>query len=765
MIMSISSLISRYLTASTRRLFLVVLIPGAVLEQSASGFTPQLIDIDFGSGGARGYSLKTGFAAIGQATNDFWNFYDRDISSTPYNWRSSGTLVNLKSANGVTTAVGVSVSDAPGAWNDSSSDPMYETYIYPLDGGDNVVTFTNLPPGQYDLLAYSPDGNYEVTVGGTSYGIKTTYDNPVSSVPVWMEGVQYARWSNIEVGAGQSLVLASHPNTQGLECISGVQILSSIPLPPPTPPPPLTNGTLLDVDFGAGPINGGVSAKTGFAAIGQNTNDFWNYYTRDNGSGGYRTFGADPNLKTASGAVSAVGLTVSDAPGAWGNGSSDPMYATYLYSFDGGSPAVTLTNLPVGQYDLYLYSSDGNFDVSVGGTDYGVKMARDLTLVNPPVWQAGVQYAHFTNLSVNAGQDVVISVQPGTAYPGAISGLQILLNSSPPPTVLNMTPPIWYVNEGATVTYTVTAVGSPTLAYQWQYNGSAITDATNATLTLTNVIYAQAGNYAVVVSNPGGMVTSSNVVLRVNRPPVADASATAALTISPNGTNAVVVLNGSRSSDPDGDALTYAWYLTGNATPMATGIVTLETLPVGKNALTLTVNDGMSLGSQTFAVVVITTSESIDRLIHLVRFGAGNSQPLVAFLKAALASIERGQPQTAIKKLEAFIKKIQAQLAPADPVLAAQLIADAQAIIDALNGGTNVTAAPVVITAFSHGPHGKSHLKITGIAGRVPVIETSTNMVDWVKVGVATQAADGSYEFDDSSAEQSGTRFYRVVSP
>ena len=131
----------------------------------------------------------------------------------------------------------------------------------------------------------------------------------------------------------------------------------------------------------------------------------------------------------------------------------------------------------------------------------------------------------------------------------------------------------------------------------------------------------------------------------------------------------------------------------------------------------------------------------------------------------ALASIERGQPQTAIKKLEAFIKKIQAQLAPADPVLAAQLIADAQAIIDALNGGTNVTAAPVVITAFSHGPHGKSHLKITGIAGRVPVIETSTNMVDWVKVGVATQAADGSYEFDDSSAEQSGTRFYRVVSP
>src|ERR1035437_9520866 len=129
----------------------------------------QLINIDFGAGGGRGYSLKTGFAAIGQATNDFWNFYDRDVSPSPYDWRTSGALVNLQLANGALTTVGVSVSDAPGAWNDESSDSMYKTYDYPLDGGNNVVTFTNLAAGQYDVLAYSPDGNFEVTVGGISY--------------------------------------------------------------------------------------------------------------------------------------------------------------------------------------------------------------------------------------------------------------------------------------------------------------------------------------------------------------------------------------------------------------------------------------------------------------------------------------------------------------------------------------------------------------------------------------------------------------------
>ena len=198
----------------------------------------QLINVDFGDAGGRGYSLKTGFAAIGQTTSDFWNFYDRDISSTPYDWRTSGTLTNLQSASRTLTAVGMSVSDAPGAWGNGSSDPMYGTYDYPLDGGNNVVTFTNLPPGQYDVLAYSQDGNYEVTVGGTSFGVKTTYDSPVSNVPVWTEGVQYARWRNVTVAAGQPLVLTVRNGVGGWAILSGVQILSDTPVTPDCTPAP-----------------------------------------------------------------------------------------------------------------------------------------------------------------------------------------------------------------------------------------------------------------------------------------------------------------------------------------------------------------------------------------------------------------------------------------------------------------------------------------------------------------------------------------------
>jgi serine/threonine protein kinase len=193
----------------------------AISQQPSS-----LIDVDFGSGGARGYSLKIGIAAIGQSDNDFWNFYDRDTSPTPNSWRQSGELANLKLADGEETTVGMSVSDAPGAWGNDSSDPMYKTYDYPLDGGNNVVTFNNLPAGQYDVLAYSPDGNYEVTVGGTSYGIKTTQDSPVSNMPVWAEGVQYARFREVTVAEGQSLVLTVRKGVGNYAILSGVQILS-----------------------------------------------------------------------------------------------------------------------------------------------------------------------------------------------------------------------------------------------------------------------------------------------------------------------------------------------------------------------------------------------------------------------------------------------------------------------------------------------------------------------------------------------------------
>src|SRR4029079_2164505 len=57
--------------------------------------------------------------------------------------------------------------------------------------------------------------------------------------------------------------------------------------------------------------------------------------------------------------------------------------------------------------------------------------------------------------------------------------------------------------------------GTPPLSYQWLYNGTNLAGATSAALTLTNVQFANAGNYSVRVTNAAGSALSSNAVLAV----------------------------------------------------------------------------------------------------------------------------------------------------------------------------------------------------------------------------------------------------------
>jgi hypothetical protein len=71
------------------------------------------------------------------------------------------------------------------------------------------------------------------------------------------------------------------------------------------------------------------------------------------------------------------------------------------------------------------------------------------------------------------------------------------------------------VMVGSPVTLTVAAGGFRTLSYQWQFNGASINGATAANYSLTGATANDAGNYTMVVSNPGGSLTSSVASLAV----------------------------------------------------------------------------------------------------------------------------------------------------------------------------------------------------------------------------------------------------------
>jgi hypothetical protein len=72
---------------------------------------------------------------------------------------------------------------------------------------------------------------------------------------------------------------------------------------------------------------------------------------------------------------------------------------------------------------------------------------------------------------------------------------------------------------GKNTTFSIGAIGSQPLSYQWNFNGTNILGATNFSLTLTNVQFSQAGIYYVVVSNAVNPLASTNVTLAVVPPP------------------------------------------------------------------------------------------------------------------------------------------------------------------------------------------------------------------------------------------------------
>jgi len=75
---------------------------------------------------------------------------------------------------------------------------------------------------------------------------------------------------------------------------------------------------------------------------------------------------------------------------------------------------------------------------------------------------------------------------------------------------------------GESVTLTVTAAGTPSVTYQWKRNavnlsnGSGISGATTASLTIASLSEARQGTYTVAVTNAAGTVTSSGAVLTIN---------------------------------------------------------------------------------------------------------------------------------------------------------------------------------------------------------------------------------------------------------
>src|ERR1019366_8305492 len=72
------------------------------------------------------------------------------------------------------------------------------------------------------------------------------------------------------------------------------------------------------------------------------------------------------------------------------------------------------------------------------------------------------------------------------------------------------------VPEYGTATFSVLPNGTPPFTFQWYRNNVAVADATNAILTLTNVLFtANSNQFHLAVTNSLGGILSTNAILTV----------------------------------------------------------------------------------------------------------------------------------------------------------------------------------------------------------------------------------------------------------
>jgi endonuclease/exonuclease/phosphatase family metal-dependent hydrolase len=167
--------------------------------------------------------------------------------------------------------------------------------------------------------------------------------------------------------------------------------------------------------------------------------------------------------------------------------------------------------------------------------------------------------------------------------------------------VINGQPQSQSVVLGSNATFSVVAVGSAPLSYQWQFNGTNIASATLSSYTRTNAQPEDEGSYSVVVTNVAGNITSSNAVLTVSSGPF--------IVTQPQNRTVAIGQDGMFAVTATGLApLSYQWRFEGANILGATLSNYTRTNAQLVNAGNYTVVISNSAGSITSSVAVLTVT-------------------------------------------------------------------------------------------------------------------------------------------------------------
>jgi hypothetical protein len=273
------------------------------------------------------------------------------------------------------------------------------------------------------------------------------------------------------------------------------------------------------------------------------------------------------------------------------NGYGAVTSAPALLSLIGAGPPTIVTN-PLSQ----TAGIGGTVDFSVAAV--GLPPLSYYWLFNATNGQGTGTDLHLANvqLAQTGAYTVIVS-----NYYGAVTSAPAWLTVTGIPPAIVSAPMNLSRRTGGTAVFSVTASGTLPLACQWYFGTSAVAQATNSTLQLTNLQPWQAGGYTVVVTNLYGAATSAPAMLEVTPPAVVTTSSEAALRAALAGggnisfaCDGTIVLSSTITNDLDAtlDATGHQVTISGNGAVR----VFCVNPNVSFTAINWTISDGKSLG-------------------------------------------------------------------------------------------------------------------------------------------------------------------------
>ena len=239
------------------------------------------------------------------------------------------------------------------------------------------------------------------------------------------------------------------------------------------------------------------------------------------------------------------------------------------------------------------------------------------------------------------------------------------------------------------------------------------------------------------------------------------------MVIAPDGRQAKVYFDASRSYDPNKDLSRCYWYAGTNF--FSTNVVASRALKLGTNEITLQLDDTFPLGesSASVEVEVISPAKAAGVVIDLVKNSKlvpNRQQPLLANLTAAQRAFAQDRLLAGVVSLYSFRMQVRALVVKLDPALADALLHAADQIVNALIQ-KSAPATHLTYKGLTVGSDSWLHLKFDGTPARVYLVQASNNKKNWETIGVAHDNGDGTFDFDDFASARFPNRSYRILAP